>query len=227
MTNRLASLNWTRLARFSNSLKYACLLSSNARSQFCDSKEQFMVSSTEFNSMGLERYRTYLLMLARSQPRLASQDASDIVQKVMLVAHRRQRQFRGNTSNQMALWLKQILRSQLIDAYRQQHRLKRDINREGGWQDAVDGSLSRMQQWAAVQSTPSEHASNEEQLLRMAAAIAQLLESQREAILLHYLQGLSLAEVAVQLQRTEPAVAGLLHRGLKQLRRLLNASEPS
>ena len=59
----------------------------------------------------------------------------------------------------------------------------------------------------------------------MADALAGLPDAQREALVLHYLQGLPLTEVAGQLGRTEAAVAGLLHRGLKKLRERLQEWE--
>ena len=40
---------------------------------------------------------------------------------------------------------------------------------------------------------------------------------------LHHLKGLTVAEVAVEIDRTRPAVVGLLFRGLKRLRELLAA----
>jgi RNA polymerase sigma-70 factor (ECF subfamily) len=45
-----------------------------------------------------------------------------------------------------------------------------------------------------------------------------LPDSQRRVIELHHLGGQSLAEVAQALATTKAAVAGLLHRGLKNLR---------
>ena len=60
-----------------------------------------------------------------------------------------------------------------------------------------------------------------EDLLRLADALLQLAEAQREAILLHHLQGWKIGEVAEHLDRTEAAVAGLLHRGLRKLRELM------
>jgi len=60
-----------------------------------------------------------------------------------------------------------------------------------------------------------------EELLAMADGLTSLPEAQREAVVLHHLQGLPLAEVARQLGKTPAAVAGLLHRGLKRLRELL------
>ncbi len=48
---------------------------------------------------------------------------------------------------------------------------------------------------------------------------------QRDAVILRHLQGLSLAEAARQLGRTEAAVAGLVYRGLKKLHDLLDERE--
>jgi RNA polymerase sigma-70 factor (ECF subfamily) len=180
------------------------------------------------SSLDLQRYRTYLLLLARSQDRIGGEEASDLVQKTLLAAHAQREEFRGKSPAELAAWLKQILRRQVIDAYRQQRRLKRDVRREVPLDAEVDGSFSRAEVWlAAVETTPSQHVSREEELVSLADALAQLPDAQREAIMLHHLQGASLAEVAAQLQRTQAAVAGLLHRGLKQLRELLDDSQHS
>ncbi len=56
----------------------------------------------------------------------------------------------------------------------------------------------------------------------MADALAGLPEAQREAIMLHHLQGATLANFAQRQGRSEAAVAGLLHRGPKQLREQLD-----
>jgi RNA polymerase sigma-70 factor (ECF subfamily) len=57
--------------------------------------------------------------------------------------------------------------------------------------------------------------------LGLAQAIARLPEDQRRVVELHYLKGLTVAEVADQIGRTRPAAVGLLFRGLKRLRELL------
>jgi RNA polymerase sigma-70 factor (ECF subfamily) len=64
-----------------------------------------------------------------------------------------------------------------------------------------------------------------EDVLQLAAAIEALPEDQRQAVVLHHLQGHSAADIAARLGRTEVAVAGLLRRGLKKLRVLLQAAE--
>lgn len=47
----------------------------------------------------------------------------------------------------------------------------------------------------------------------------------QQAVILHHLQSLTAAEIAVQMGKTEIAVAGLLRRGLKRLRQLMQAAE--
>ena len=174
-------------------------------------------------TLGLEQFRSYLALLARSLHRVDANEASDLVQKTLLTACLQQEQFRGTTPRELAAWLKQILRNQAIDAYRQRRRLKRDVGREVSLDENVDGSLARAEAWlAAVDSTPSDRASREEELLRLADALTRLPDTQREAIVLHHLQGLKLAVIAERLGRTEAAVVGLLQRGLKQLRQRLD-----
>jgi RNA polymerase sigma-70 factor (ECF subfamily) len=51
--------------------------------------------------------------------------------------------------------------------------------------------------------------------------MAQLPDSQREALIMRHFHGWSLAQIAEQLDRSPSAVAGLLKRGLQQLRRQL------
>ena len=62
---------------------------------------------------------------------------------------------------------------------------------------------------------------HEEQVLQLSAALDQLPEAQREALILRHFHGQSLAQIAQQLDRSHAAVAGLLKRGLHQLRERL------
>jgi RNA polymerase sigma-70 factor (ECF subfamily) len=179
-----------------------------------------MAQTSPSITLDLERYRSYLLLLARSHDGMAGDEASDLVQKTLLAAHLQRDQFRGHTKGELAAWLKQILRNQVIDAYRQRRRLKRDVARAVPLDAGVEDSFARADAWlAAAQSSPSARVSREEELVQLADALATLPEAQRDAIVRHHLQGSTLAEVARRLGRTEAAVAGLLQRGLKQLRR--------
>jgi RNA polymerase sigma-70 factor (ECF subfamily) len=100
----------------------------------------------------------------------------------------------------------------------------RDLARERSLQDSLAESSARMEGWlAAEQSSPSERVMRVEELVRLASALAQLPADQREVIELHHLKGWPVAEVAQAIQRTKPAVMGLLFRGQKKLRELLQA----
>jgi RNA polymerase sigma-70 factor, ECF subfamily len=173
----------------------------------------------------LERHRAYLTLLVRAHGnarQTAKFDASDVVQQTLLDAFAKRDQFRGATEAELTGWLREILKHNLVDAQRHQQRGKRDVRREQSLEDAIDASFSRTHQWlVAVQSSPSQHAVRQEDLVRLSEALEELPEAQHEAIVRHHLQGLKLSEVAAGMGRSEAAVAGLLYRGLITLHNLL------
>ena len=181
-----------------------------------------MSDPAEAAAGSLDRFRSYLLLLARARldQRLQGKlDASDVVQQTLLEAHRDLPQFRGRTAGEQAAWLRQMLARNLANAARDLGRAKRDVHRERSLQAALDDSASRLEAWlAAEQSSPSQRADRHERAIRLAEALDGLPEAQREAIILRHWQGLSLAAIAAQLDCTPAAVTGLLHRGLKKLR---------
>jgi RNA polymerase sigma-70 factor (ECF subfamily) len=178
-----------------------------------------------------ERFRSYLRLLASMNldERVRSKlDPSDVVQQTLLQAHRALPDFRGQTDAEMAAWLRRILARNLAQVVRDFGRNKRDVRRERSLQKAVEASSARLEAWlAAEQSSPSQKARQNEKLLGMCSALEQLPEAQRTAVRLHYLEGCPLAEVAQRMQRTPAAVAGLLKRGLKQLRVLMRDDDRS
>jgi RNA polymerase sigma-70 factor (ECF subfamily) len=178
---------------------------------------------------GPERFRSYLLLLARVRldPRLRPKlDASDVVQQTLLEAHRDLAQFRGRTVGQQAAWLRQILARNLANVVRDLRRDMRDVAREQPLQAALDESASRLEAWlAAEQSSPSQQAARHERAVRLADALTGLPENQREAVVLRHWHGCSLVEIAGRLGCTTAAVTGLLHRGLRNLRKQLRDLE--
>jgi RNA polymerase sigma-70 factor (ECF subfamily) len=178
----------------------------------------------------LERSRAYLCLLARFRlsPRLqAKLDPSDVVQQTLLKAHENLAQFRGQSPAEFMAWLRQILANQLAEAARKFGAGARDLSRERSLQADLDESSARLQAWlAADQSSPSQRAMQEEQLLRLAEALDELPPDQRRAVELHHFQGHPVAEVARLMDRGPEAVVGLLYRGLKKLRRLLEDAQP-
>jgi RNA polymerase sigma-70 factor (ECF subfamily) len=177
----------------------------------------------------LERFRSYLRVLARMHldPRLQGKlDPSDLVQQTFLQAHQALAQFRGQTDAQLAAWLRQILARNLAHALRDFGRARRDVALEQSLHAAVESSSVRLEAWlAAEQASPSAQAEHQEEVLRLADALETLPEAQRQAVVLHYWQQQTVTEIAAQMGRTPSAVAGLLKRGLRQLRGLLRPQE--
>jgi RNA polymerase sigma-70 factor (ECF subfamily) len=176
----------------------------------------------------LEKFREYLAVLARQQVRgrLGGKvDLSGVVQQTLLEAHQAYRQLEPLHDAQKAAWLRQALANNLADEFRKLATGKRDADRECSLQAALEQSASRLEGLlAADQSTPSRQVQRAELMVHVARALEQLPDAQRQAIELHHLRGLPLADVAAALDSTRPAVAGLIHRGLKKLRRLLAAA---
>jgi RNA polymerase sigma-70 factor (ECF subfamily) len=172
---------------------------------------------------GLERYRRYLIVLARASidPRLRPRlDASDVVQQTLLEAHKCASQLGDFNEEQVAGWLRRALANNITDALRGLARAKRDVGRQRSLdEDYLARSSERVQSWlAADQSSPSEHAHRAERALWLAEALLALPEAQREALILQYWHGWSLAQIAAEMGRTPAAVAGLLKRGMQSLR---------
>ena len=181
----------------------------------------------------LERYREYLGMLARVRlvrlhPCMRSKlDLSDLVQETLYKAVKNRDQFRGKTEGELAAYLRRILANTIVDAAR-------------GADNLVVGSLEAdLEQYSTnlskllplEQSSPSDRLMREEQLVKLANALAKLPEAQRTAVELRYLHvpPYSLAKIAAHLScpdkvQTERGAAGLLGRGLKKLRELLRDS---
>jgi RNA polymerase sigma-70 factor (ECF subfamily) len=171
----------------------------------------------------LEGFRAYLRLLARLHldPRLQGKlDPSDVVQQTLLQAWEALEGFRGQSSAEMAVWLRRILANNLAQAVRKFARAKRDVAREV--EKGIALSSAWLDQWVvAEQSSVCTRADRNEQALRLAQALEQLPAAQRDALVLQHWQGWSLAKIGKHLDKSPEAVAGLIKRGLKQLRRLL------
>jgi RNA polymerase sigma-70 factor (ECF subfamily) len=170
----------------------------------------------------LNQFRDYLRLLARAglDPRLHSKlDPSDIVQETLLKAHESLDQLRGETDAEVAGWLKQILLNTLSNALRTFHVGKRDVNHERSLEEAMERSSVRLESFLAGSgSSPASKLQREETLLRISKALAKLPAPQREAFVLQRWEGWSLAEISSHMGRSTASVAGLLRRGVKQLR---------
>ncbi len=185
-------------------------------------------NQTAAGPASLDQYRSYLLLLARWQwnPRLQGKlDPSDVVQQTLVRAWQGLTEFRGETEGERRAWLRQILANGLADLARDFGRDKRDVGREQSMHNVADSSR-RLEAWLDDQkSSPEQRAERNEEIANLAAALSALPEPQQEAISLHHLHGMSVAEIAAQMNRSPSAVAGLLKRGLRTLRTQLEQGE--
>jgi RNA polymerase sigma-70 factor, ECF subfamily len=172
----------------------------------------------------LEQYREYLRLLARLQldPQLRGQlDPSDIVQQTLLKAHERFDQFRGQTDEELRAWLRAILARSLIDAVRKYGRQKGD--RAQSLEAVLEQSSAKLEVFlASEESSPSQAAVRAERLVDLAKVLARLPEDQQTAVELRYLNGMAVPDVAEQMGRSVVSVTGLLYRGMKALRGMMD-----
>lgn len=177
----------------------------------------------------LESFRDYLLVLARARldPRLRSRlDDSDIVQQTLLEAYRDITRFRGHSSQELAGWLRGILARNLAGAVRDLTRQRRDVNRERSLDEALASSGERLDAWLAdEQAPPDVTLQHREDLDRLARATAELPADQREVVLLRHFHGWPLADISRHTGKSSAAVAGLLHRGLAEIRQRMHPTE--
>lgn len=171
----------------------------------------------------LDRYRAYLVLLARLQigPSLRSKiDDSDIVQETFLQAHRAFAQFQGETESELVSWLRRVLASRVAKQVRRFHGTgRRDVKLEREIEASLDRSSMALDRGlVAPNSSPSSRAARREQGVLLADALERLPEDYREAIVLRNLQGLSFPEVAARMGRSVGSVEKLWMRGLARLR---------
>jgi RNA polymerase sigma-70 factor (ECF subfamily) len=137
------------------------------------------------------------------------QTAEDLTQETYLSLAAQIRQ--GRTPPEPLPWLLHVARNKLIDHYR---RMGRTRERFAPWQE--DGPEP------PDPGTPFSTVNDRDQIAR---ALAHLPESQRLAIVLHYLDDLPIPQVAAALGKSPSAIESLLARGRAGMRTALNRPE--
>jgi len=176
-------------------------------------------------------YRGYLRVLARvelrSWPKLQNKiDASDVVQEALLQAVVALPQFRGQTDHEFAAWLRAILANKLADAARHFGRQKRDAGLEQSFRESLDNSAERLvRQIPADSTSPSQHIIRKDKARYVAECVSALPPDQQMVVELHYLSEYSVPEIAEEMNKSKASVAGLLRRGLANLRETLKEKE--
>jgi RNA polymerase sigma-70 factor (ECF subfamily) len=152
-------------------------------------------------------------------------DPTDVVQLTLVRAAESPFVLQGQDDSRCRAWLRRILQSVLVDEFRRLHSAKRDISLDQQWPhlSGTGSGLAPEEALAADQTSPSEAAVRGEQLLALAEALERIPMEQREAVVMRFLQGRTIQEIAEATGRTLPSVAGLLRRGLGNLRELFPA----
>jgi RNA polymerase sigma-70 factor, ECF subfamily len=145
-------------------------------------------------------------------------DPSDLVQQTLLKAHEASACWQTLDDPARAAWLRQILENTVADQLRRYACNKRDATLERSHLAIMDESSVRQGALLADnRACPSQQVIRQEELLALREALGAMPEDQRRAIELHHLDGVSLAEVAARMGRSQASVAGLLRRGRRSL----------
>jgi RNA polymerase sigma-70 factor (ECF subfamily) len=180
----------------------------------------------------LNRFRPYLNVIAqrllddRLQGRM---DFADVVQTTFLEATRDFDNFRGDTVESLLAWLRNILRNNVSTAH--QHHLaaqKRSARKEVVLRVSSESggdSLGLADIVPSESSTPSQRMMRNEASVVLADCLEQIPDTQRDAVRMRYLEGMSLKEISDRTGKSEMAVAGLLKRGLRSLREQMNIKQ--
>src|SRR5262249_61522691 len=99
------------------------------------------------------------------------------------------------------------------------------LGRERSLEGSLEPPSHRFERWLeGSHPSPGRGIDHQDQLLRLANALARLPGDQRRAVELRHLQGASGAEIGRIMGRSTAAVGGLLQRGLRALRRMIEDS---
>jgi RNA polymerase sigma-70 factor (ECF subfamily) len=184
-----------------------------------------MASPGDDVNRSLGQYRAYLETLSCVQidPRLRAKfGVSDVIARTLWEAYQALDRVRPLGPEAQRRWLRRMLVNNLRDEIDRWLSAGRDVSLEKPLQAAAEASSYRLREWlAADESTPSERLLEQERAQRLAEALAQLPERQREALILQMWHGWKLAQIAEHLNCTVGAVAGLHAHGLARLRRLV------
>lgn len=168
----------------------------------------------------IQRFRPILLSIAEAMisPTLRGHlEASDLVQQTFLEAHCNAEKLAGTESAPLFGWLRICLKNNLLDAVKHLKSQKNDLKRQMRISELAE-SFDRMEQLlVADQTSPSQIAERNEQILILLALLQEIPPDQKTAVIMKHLRGCSLKEIAEELNRSESATAGLLHRGRQNL----------
>jgi RNA polymerase sigma-70 factor (ECF subfamily) len=181
-----------------------------------DARQQLLVR----HSIRLRR-----MVSVRLDRRLAARvDPSDVVQEALAEADRKLSDYLREQPLPFYPWLRQIAWERLVKLHRRHLRArKRSITREEvGLPDLPDDSMLQLAGHLVDSGTdPAGRVVRDEVRAWVQAALSRLGERDRELLVMRYLEGLSLKEIAAAMDLSLGAVKMRHVRALEALQRLL------
>jgi RNA polymerase sigma-70 factor (ECF subfamily) len=177
----------------------------------------------------LERYRDNIrrMIATRLDRRLAQRvDASDIVQETLADAAGKLDGYFRERPLPFFGWLRQIASEHIRHAYRRHmFAQRRSVMRESAPPEINDESAIQLGRMLTSHDTsPSNRLVREEQTEQVLAALAELPATDREVLVMRYLEQVETADIADALAITEGAVRLRLLRALERIRHRLDAA---
>lgn len=144
-------------------------------------------------------------------------EAEDVAQEVFVQVFESIGRFGGELN--LTAWIYRIATTKALEAYRKRHARKRFA-----WLVRLTGSGEGLQDQALVEFVhPGVQLEEQERGQVLFAAIDRLPDRQKVAFTLHYLEGLTHAEIMAVMQTSTGSVESLLHRAKQKLQQQLTA----
>lgn len=150
-------------------------------------------------------------------------DLDDVMQEVLLAVFHgtgSEEIFRMHAAGELQAWLTTLIRRNVAGVIRRLNAKKRSggINTYGENANKDQSRLALLDVVRDEGQSPSSVEAATEAKDAMHVALCSLPVDYRQALTLHYLQGIPHKEVAKIMKRTAGSVHGLLHRGVRMLR---------
>jgi RNA polymerase sigma-70 factor (ECF subfamily) len=174
----------------------------------------------------LVRHRDRLkkIVICRMDPRLAARiSPSDVVQETMITAAKGLDKYARSRPMPFYPWLRRLAWNRLMDLQRRHlYRQKRAVGREEQAAPMTDQSLYELAKRLVGRGpSPSRAAVTRETRERLRAALDELEPTQREVLLLKYVEDMTLADAAAVLDITVDAAKMRHLRAVQRLRVLV------
>lgn len=157
----------------------------------------------------------------RLDPRLAARvDPSDVVQETQIAVVRRMEDYLRRRPMPFRLWLRKTASERLRDLHTHHRRARRTVQREQALPS--HSSLLVARPLLAGGPTPSQQLEAREFAQRVARAVAELPEADREVLLLRHAEQMPFEEIAYLLEVEPAAARKRFGRALIRLQKILS-----